>query len=59
LNWNLIGRSRVEKWFEKERFTATGRWTGRCIGRGSASPPRPVMHPPARPVIPEVFLQNL
>jgi hypothetical protein len=42
LNWNLFGRSRVEKRFEKELFTATGRWTGRCIGRGSASPPRPV-----------------
>jgi hypothetical protein len=29
LNWNLIGRSRVEDRIEERRFTATGRWTER------------------------------
>jgi hypothetical protein len=42
LNWNLIGRSRVENRIEEGRKTVTGRWTGRCTGRSDASPPRPV-----------------
>jgi hypothetical protein len=38
LNWNLIGRSRVEDRNEERRKTATGRWTG----RDAAQPLRPV-----------------
>jgi hypothetical protein len=44
LNWNLIGRSRVEVQNEEGRKTVTGRWTGRCTGRSDASPPRPEDH---------------
>jgi hypothetical protein len=42
LNWNLIGRSRVEVRNEEGQKTVTGRWTGRCTGRIDASPPRSV-----------------
>jgi hypothetical protein len=40
LNWNLIGRSRVEDQIEERRKPSIGRWTGRWTGRDAASPVR-------------------